>query len=108
MFGPVEKWLGYLAVVAVLRRINLQRQLADCSHSFLRGNRDAQRSIRTERLPVLRNSPHVLVPKDHRHRLALKIVDEDAVIATGFAKWIRLAVNWAGHGKKILNFQGVT
>ena len=76
-FRALEKRLGDRPVVGVGGRVDLERQLADRTDGFLRGNRHAEGRVGAIGLPVLGRLPDVGVAQDHRDRLALELVTRD-------------------------------
>ena len=89
LLGALEERLDDGAILRVLRRIGLDRQLAHRADLLLRRNRHAKRRVRAEGLPILRRLAHVRVAQDHGNRLALERALKDAGVVPGFAKWIR-------------------
>ena len=77
-----------------LRRVDLDRQLADGAEMLLGGDRHAEGRVGTERLPVLRRLPHVLVPQDHRDHLPVGRQADHALCLARLAE----AVGNVGHG----------
>ena len=104
--SAVKKWLGHLAVIGLIRRVHLERQLAHGAHVFFRWDRDTHRSIGTERFPVFGGRAQIFVAQDHGHRVSLELVDEHSVLAADFTEGVGLVVDGTGHGGMNLFAEG--
>ena len=81
LHGAHEGRLEQIAPHLVLRRIGLDRELADVAHTGLGGDRHAPGRVRAERLPITRRLPHRAVAEHHRDRLAREVGHQHAVLA---------------------------
>jgi hypothetical protein len=88
LLRPEEERLDELAIVGLLGRIGLDRQLPHTSQMLLRRDRHAIRGVGTERVPVLGGLAHVLVPEDHGDRFAIGREAEHALSAAGLTEGI--------------------
>ena len=98
LFRTLEKRLDDGAVIGVLWRIGLDRQLPHRADILFRGNRNPEGNIGTEGLPVLGRLPDILMAQQHVDFLPMKRTLKHPGTVARFAErvWQRRSI--AGHG----------
>jgi len=86
--GPEEERLDEGPVVGVVWRIGLDRQLAIRPQRLLRRDRHAVGRVGTEGLPVPCRPANILVPQEHRDRLARIDDRQHAVVLSLRSEWV--------------------
>ncbi len=86
VLGAAEEGLDDLAVFGVVRGVGFHGELPHGTKLLLRGNWDAEGSVRGERFPILGRFPDLVMAEDHWDALALELTWKEAILIAGVTK----------------------